>query len=76
MICYHCFILSVEVKSELRQPGLGHRSFPPNAWEYRPMMNAIVKLMPGLSPLKLDFEITSELSRGSNNSYSPAATLA
>lgn len=39
-------------------------------------MNAMVKLMPGLKPLKLDFEITSDLSRGSNNSYSLAETLA
>ena len=76
MIAYHCFPPSDEVKAELRQPGLGHRLFPLNAWEYRPMMNAMVKLMPGLRPSKLDFEITLELSKGSNNSYSPAATLA
>jgi len=76
VIAYHCFSLSNEVNAELRQPGLGHRSFPPNAWEYWPTMNAIVKLMPGLSPSKLDPVMTRELSKGSNNSYSPEATLA
>lgn len=76
VIAYHCFPLSDEVKAELQQPGLGHRSFPLNAWEYWPMINAIVKLMPGLRPLKLDFKMTLELFKGSNNSYSPAVTLA
>lgn len=40
------------------------------------MMKAIVKAIPGRRPSKLDFDMTSVRSKGSNNSYSLAATLA
>jgi len=75
MIAYHCFAPWDKMNAELRQPGLGHRSFWPNAWEYWPITNAMIRLIPGLSPLKLDPDMTSERAKGSNNSYSLAVTL-
>ena len=75
MKAYHCFAPRDKANAELRQPGLGHHSFWPNACEYWLIINAMARLIPGLSPLKLDPDNPSGWAKGSNSLYSLAVTL-